>query len=93
MADAALTLTSVYLGAGQGTALAAHLLRAPGREPKLIVNEVDTAAVPVTHARERCLLDHAGALQQAADDLGHTLAIELSDAAMAAASRLYDPAP
>jgi len=93
LADTALTLTSVYLGAGQGTALAAHLVRARGREPQLIANDVDTAALPVTHARERCLLDYAGALQQAAEEFGHTLATELSDAALAAASRLYDPAP
>jgi len=93
LADTALALTSVYLGAGQGSALAAHLVRAPGHKPKLIAHDVDTAELPVTHARERCLLDHAAALQQAAEELGHTLAIELSDAALAAARGLYDPAP
>jgi len=57
LADTTLTLTSICLTAGQGSTLAAHLVRAPGREPQLIAHDVDTAELPVTHARERCLPD------------------------------------
>lgn len=91
IADLALTLTSIYLGAGTGQTLVAHLVQAPG-QPRVHSELVDADQLPVTHARERCLLEHAGALQHAASQLGHILAIDLTDAALAAAGKLYDPA-
>ena len=88
----ALTLTSVYLGAGAGQALAAHLTQAPQRDPELAVQRVDAIELPVSHARRRCLLDHATALQHAAGALADaTVAIDVPDVALAAADELFEP--
>jgi len=38
--DTVLTLTSVYLSAGQGTALAAHLIRALGRMLRIAASRI-----------------------------------------------------
>jgi hypothetical protein len=84
----ALTLTSVYLAG----ALAAHLIRAPGRPPRLDVDDVDPDELPVTHARERCLLNHAAALQRAAAQLtAREVTIDVPDSALTVAAQLFDP--
>ena len=84
----ALTLTSVYLAG----ALAAHLIRAPGRPPRLDVDDVDPDELPVTHARQRCLLNHAAALQRAAAQLtAREVTIDVPDSAVTAAAQLFDP--
>jgi hypothetical protein len=84
----ALTLTSVYLAG----ALAAHLIRAPGRPPRLDVDDVDPDELPVTHARQRCLLNHAATLQRAAAQLtAREVTIDVPDSALAVAGQLFDP--
>jgi hypothetical protein len=84
----ALTLTSVYLAG----ALAAHLIRAPGRPPRLDVDDVDPDELPVTHARQRCLLNHAAALQRAAAQLtAREVTIDVPDSALTVAAQLFDP--
>ncbi|MBA3861157.1 MAG: hypothetical protein H0X56_04225, partial [Solirubrobacterales bacterium] len=82
----ALTLTSVYLAG----ALAAHLIRAPGRPPRLDVDDVDPDELPVTHARQRCLLNHAAALQRAAAQLtAREVTIDVPDSALTVAAQLF----
>lgn len=49
--------------------------RGPNRakgEREVADRGLDADQLPVTHARERCLLHHASALQHAASELGHT---------------------
>ncbi|MGI8536605.1 MAG: hypothetical protein ACR2K2_08920 [Mycobacteriales bacterium] len=83
-----LTLTSVYLAG----ALAAHLIRAPGCPPRVDVDEVEPDELPVTRARQRCLLSHAAALQRAAEQLtAGTVTIDVPDSALAATAQLFDP--
>lgn len=60
--DHATTLTSTYTGHPAIRTHAVHLELAPGHE-HLHTGEHDNDSLPVTHARERCLLDHAAALQ------------------------------
>lgn len=88
----ALTLTSVSLGAGAGQALSAHLAQAYGREPALAVERVDALELPVSHARRRCLLEHAAALyRDASASTTAAVTVDVSDAALAAADALFDP--
>ncbi len=61
--DHAVTLTSTYTGHPATGTHATHLELARGLE-RLHTRDHDHDSLPVTHARERCLLDHAAALQE-----------------------------
>lgn len=61
--DHATTLTSTYTGHPATATHATHLELAPARR-RLHSRDHDHDSVPVTHARERCLLDHAATLQE-----------------------------
>jgi hypothetical protein len=83
MPDARLAaeLHSSYLG-HRGTATrATHLAIGPGRAWTLVA-EHDYEQLPVTHARERCLLDHLQVLVDVATELGHALSVELPEHAL-----------
>jgi hypothetical protein len=69
-------LHSSYLGHPRVATSATHLAIAPGHADIDVVSH-DHAQLPVTHARERCVLDHLQALVELADQLGHTLQVEL----------------
>ncbi len=85
----ALTLTSVYLGAGAGQALATYLIEAPRREPELAVQRVDARAArqprpPALPARAHRRTAAPGKLADAA------VAIDVPDVALAAADELFE---
>lgn len=61
--DRATTLTSTYVGHPATETRATHLELAPGRE-QLHTRDHDHDSIPVTHALDRCLLDHAFMLQE-----------------------------
>ena len=55
---------SSYVGGERSATGATHVLTHPG-EGEVGQREHSRDALPVTHARERCLLDHAAELQRA----------------------------
>jgi hypothetical protein len=58
LGELGVTITSTYIGHESTDTLAAHLL--VSRERRTLEQvERSRDALPVTHARERCLLDHA----------------------------------
>lgn len=80
-------------GRRHGQLPAAHLIQAPRRTPHLDVNQIDAAQLPVTHGRQRCLLDHASALRDALVEVtSATVTIDVPDAALQAAADLFEPA-
>jgi hypothetical protein len=81
-AELPIEVHSSYLGHPDTVTRAAHLTIAPGRADILVV-EHDHDQLPVTHARERCLLDHLQVLVELASELRHTLSVELPDHAPA----------
>jgi len=79
--DHAVTVTSTYTGHPATGTHATHLELAPGLE-RLHTRDHDHDSVPVTHARERCLLDHAAVLHE------FTAAhVDVDDVALAHAAR------
>lgn len=79
--DQAVTLTSTYTGHPATGTHATHLELAPGLE-RLHTRDHDHDSLPGTHARERCLLDHAATLHE------FTAAhVDVADVALQLASR------
>jgi hypothetical protein len=72
---------SSYLGHPGTPTRAVHLTIVPERAETHVV-EHEHHQLPVTHARERCLLDHLQTLVELASDLGHTVSVELPDHAV-----------
>ena len=72
---------SSYLGAPGAQTRATHLTISPGRAVTH-VTEHDPGQLPVTHARERCVLDHLQILVELATELEHPLGIHLPDQVM-----------
>lgn len=79
--DHGMTLTSTYTGHPATGTHATHLELAPGLE-RLHTRDHDHDSLPLTHARERCLLDHAATLHE------FTAAhVDVADVALQLASR------
>lgn len=84
---AGLTLRSIYTGAGLHsvthiTRLALHR----HRPPALTHQQIPGDQLPVTHARQLCLADHAAALR---DQLGDSVTVGISDRAAAQAAQTF----
>jgi hypothetical protein len=77
----AVEVHSSYIGHPAVATRATHLMIAPGHA-RTSVDEHDHMQLPVTHARERCLLDHLQVLVELATEFGHTLTVELPDHAL-----------
>lgn len=90
--DQAVTLRSVYVGAGGRTGgHAVHVTHTP--QGRRIRHRV-LVDVPVTHARERCLSDHARCVQSTlARQSGAVVAVQISDELAALAATVYPPPP
>jgi hypothetical protein len=69
---------SSYLGHPGTTTRAAHLTIAPDSADSLLA-EHEHEQLPVTHARERCVLDHLQVLVEHATGLGRTLSVQTPD--------------
>jgi hypothetical protein len=80
-AELPIEVHSGYLGHSNTHTCAVHLTIAPERVGTHVV-EHHHDQLPVTHARERCLLDHLQVLVELATELGHTLSVELPDHAL-----------
>jgi hypothetical protein len=80
------SITSTYIGHQGLDTLAAHLrVMRKGREREQIEHSRDS--LPVTHARERCLLDHAQQVQEALiARTGGTVAVDVASAALGRAA-------
>jgi hypothetical protein len=79
------TITSTYIGHAGSDTLAAHLVVTRERRT---LEQADHSrdALPVTHARERCLLDHAQQVQEAlVIRTGGTVAVDVAAGALARA--------
>jgi hypothetical protein len=83
MPDLGVRLISSYLGGEHVATGATHVLTHPG-EGELVQREHRRDALPVTHARERCLLDHGAELQRALVAVtGMHVAVDVPAAALA----------
>jgi hypothetical protein len=80
-AELPIEVHSSYLGHPGTLTRAVHLTIAPARVDTRVV-EHNHDQLPVTHARERCLLDHLQVLVEIASELDHTLSVELPDHAL-----------
>ena len=79
------TITSTYIGHEGTETLAAHLVVSRGRR---VLEQVEHSrdGLPVTHARERCLLDHAQQVQDAlVVETSGTITIDIAPGALARA--------
>jgi hypothetical protein len=86
--DRALALTSCYLSAPDGDVSATHLRLGPGGEQH-IYTRLGAASLASTHA-SRCLLDHAGQLNDALATLTReTVAIDVGLDALDHAQRVW----
>lgn len=84
LADERVTLSSVYVGEDDAAGAVVHLLLGPDRRMVREVLELDRREVPVTRARDRCLLDHAVRLQHVLEQhSGEPVEIDVGDAALA----------
>ncbi len=86
LGDHGIDLHSTYTGHEGTSTLASHLLLAPGLRDT-IAAEHEHDAIPVTHARRRCLYDHLQHLQDLLRDTGANANIPLDDTAVAAVER------
>jgi len=84
--DHGVDLHSVYAGHPSVRTQATHLLLAPGLHEALSV-EHEHDAIPVTHARRRCLYDHLSRLQDLLQSIGLDAQIPIDDAAVTAVER------
>ncbi len=83
-----LTLTTTYLGDGRGRTLIGVLERAR-IGARIDASWTDAAELPVTHARGRCLLDHAARLHALAQaQVTSGVCVDVTDHALAAADAL-----
>ena len=86
LTELGLTVLSTYVGADdvETTVVDVTLGRRPsaGRE----VRSVGRDALPVTHARERCLLDHLARVREAVEEAtGSSATLDVADETLAAA--------
>jgi hypothetical protein len=79
-------LHSIYTGHEGTSTLASHLVLAPGLKDT-IAAEHEHDAIPVTHARRRCLYDHLQHLQDLLQRTGADANIPLDETALAAIER------
>jgi hypothetical protein len=85
LGELGVTITSTYVGHEGTDTLAAHLVVTRERRA---LEQADHSrdALPVTHARERCLLDHAQQVQEAlVIRTGGTVAVDVAAGALARA--------
>ncbi len=79
----AIDLHSVYMGHPKVMTQATHLLLTPSvSEARTVEHEHE--AIPVTHARRRCLFDHLQQLQEQLEQAGVEAQITIHDEAIAA---------
>jgi hypothetical protein len=76
--DLPIELHSSYLGHPGTDTHATHLTIARGQADARVETH-DSTQLPVTHARERCVLDHLQILVELATALDHTLQLDLHD--------------
>lgn len=89
LADLAAQHTTTYVGARGTPTTAVTLLQGP-EGPRSRTRAVEDALLPVTHARDRLLLDHAAELQVALQErTGSLVAIDVAPAALEAAQRAF----
>ncbi len=86
LGDHGIDLHSIYTGHEDTSTLASHLMLAPGLKD-MIAAEHEHDAIPVTHARRRCLYDHLQHLQDLLSRLDVDANIPLNDTALAAIER------
>lgn len=79
-------LHSLYTGHEGTSTLASHLLLAPDLQETLAA-EHEHDAIPVTHARRRCLYDHLQHLQDLLEQTGAEATIPIDEQAIAAIER------
>lgn len=92
LADMGVQHSTTYVGARGASTTAVTLLQGPGGTIAG-TREFDGQELPVTHARDLLLLDHAAELQAAlAERTGALVTIDVSPAALAAARTAY-PSP
>jgi hypothetical protein len=84
--DKAIQLHSIYTGHPKVRTLASHLLLAPDLHQTLSA-EHEHDAIPVTHARRRCLYDHLQCLQDLLQRGGAEANIPIDDEATRAVER------
>lgn len=76
-----LELLSVYVGHPFTQAAATHLELGRGKA-RLVVEERGIDELPMTHARERLLLDHAARLRDLVDELAGEAAVDVGERAL-----------
>ncbi|MDQ3090906.1 MAG: hypothetical protein M3R46_04430 [Actinomycetota bacterium] len=67
--ELALRLHSTYIGSEHSDSIVVHLELGLNKDRPLAVRRYPHGELPVVHARHRCLLEHAGHLQQLVADL------------------------
>ncbi|MGI8622318.1 MAG: hypothetical protein ACR2NB_02255 [Solirubrobacteraceae bacterium] len=90
LAELGAALQSVYIGARDLPTIVVEQLYIL-QHVEQTHRELDRRALPVTHARERCLLDHAACLHEHLETAGYTVCIDLGDRDLAAATVAYPP--
>jgi hypothetical protein len=86
LADEGIDLHSVYTGHPKVKTQATHLILTPERqEARTVEHEHD--ALPVMHARRRCLYDHLHRLQDLLQEAATEASIPVDDAAIEAMER------
>ena len=88
--DLGLTVTTTYSGAADAATIAVDLIQGQRGSVRHEPREIPRETVPVTHAREHCLLDHAQQVMNATnrhDGGRHT--VHVSDDALERASALF----
>lgn len=83
LADLAVDVHSVYVGHPKVRTQATHLLLTPDPQDATTV-EHDHEAIPVTHARRRCLFDHLQQLQTLLEETGADAQIKIEEEAITA---------
>lgn len=81
-----LTLRSIYTGAGGTDSHVTHLALPRDQPAQIATHAVSSGQLPVTHARQLCLTDHAARLR---DELGPGTAVTVTDAAARATAQTY----
>ena len=77
--ELALRLHSTYIGSESSDSIVVHLELGASKDRPLAERRYPHSELPVVHARHRCLLEHAGHLQQLVTDLtGARVAIDVA---------------
>jgi hypothetical protein len=88
LADLGLGVQSSFLGHPRTPTVAAHLIRAPAGEHRVLSTELSAGMLAGSTARARCLLEHLDRLRDAlAEASGAHVRVEISDAALDRAAR------